>query len=139
LESAAAVRNLWEEHQQLRKQIEQLESQLIDYEAAQFPVNNGLAVASFKNRGIDKLKMLASRICSRPGTIALLADEGDQLRVVFARSADSKVDVAALLKQTVERFGGRGGGRSNLAQGGGLTGSAQEVLQFAKDCCRGGL
>ena len=138
LESAAAVRNLWEEHQQLRKQIEQLESQLIDYEAAQFPVNNGLAVASFKNRGIDKLKMLASRICSRPGTIALLADEGDQLRVVFARSADSKVDVAALLKQTVERFGGRGGGRSNLAQGGGLTGSAAEVLQFAQDRCTGG-
>ena len=138
LESAAAVRNLWEEHQQLRKQIEQLESQLIDYEAAQFPVNNGLAVASFKNRAIDKLKMLASRICSRPGTIALLADEGDQLRVVFARSADSKVDVAALLKQTVERFGGRGGGRSNLAQGGGLTGSAAEVLQFAQDRCTGG-
>ena len=70
---------------------------------------------------------------ARPGTVALLADEGDQLRVVFARSTDSSVDVAALLKKTLERFGGRGGGRPNLAQGGGLTGAADEILKFARE------
>src|SRR6266446_1917917 len=132
-ETAVAVRTLWDEHQKARKRIEELESELLDYEAAQFPVNAGLAVATFKNRGIENLKSLAVKICARPATIALLADEGDQLRVVFARSADSTVDVAALLKKTLERFGGRGGGRPNLAQGGGLTGSAGEVLKFAQD------
>ena len=133
LETAGAVRVLWDEHQQDRKRIEELESQLMDYEAAQFPVEDGLAIGAFTNRGIDKLKMIAIKICSKPGTVALLADEADQLRVVFARSADSTIDVAALLKQTLERFGGRGGGRPNLAQGGGMTGSAIEVLQFAKE------
>jgi alanyl-tRNA synthetase len=133
LESAGAVRVLWDEHQQDRKRIEELESQLMDHEAAQFPVDNGFAIGAFTNRGIDKLKMLAIKICSRPGTVALLADEADQLRVVFARSADSTIDVAALLKQTLERFGGRGGGRPNLAQGGGMSASASEVLQFAKE------
>jgi alanyl-tRNA synthetase len=133
LEAAAAVRTLWDEHQQDRKRIEDLESQLMDYEAAGFPVQAGLAIGAFKNRGVEKLKMLASKICTRPGVVALLADESDQLRVVFARSADSKVDAAALLKKTLERFGGRGGGRPNLAQGGGLTGSADEVLKFAQD------
>ena len=132
-ETATAVRTLWDEHQKLRKQVEDLESQLLDYEAAEFPVTDGLAVAVFKNRGIEKLKMLATKICARPGTVALLADEGDQLRVVFARSADSSVDVAALLKKTLERFGGRGGGRPNLAQGGGLTGAADEILKFARE------
>jgi alanyl-tRNA synthetase len=139
LEAAAAVRTLWDEHQQARKRIEDLESRLIDYEAAEIPVQNGLAIGAFKNRGIEKLKMLATKICTRSGTVALLADEGDQLRVVFARSADSPVDAAALLKKALERFGGRGGGRPNLAQGGGLTGSAEEVLTFAKALCSGGL
>ena len=132
-DTAIAVRTLWDEHQKLRKQVEDLESQLLDHEAAQFPVTDGRAVAIFKNRGIEKLKMLATKICTRPNTVALLADEGDQLRVVFARSADSPVDVAALLKKTLERFGGRGGGRPNLAQGGGLTGTADEILKFARE------
>jgi alanyl-tRNA synthetase len=133
-ETAGAVRTLWDEHQNARKRIEDLESELMDYEAAQFPVMNGAAVCAFKNRGIEKLKMLAAKICTRPGTIALLADESDQLRVVFARSADLDVDAAALLKKTIERFGGRGGGRPNLAQAGGLSGSAPEILEFARNC-----
>ena len=132
-ETASAVRALWDEHQRTRKRIEDFESELLDYEAAQFPVSNGVAKATFKNRGIEKLKMLAVKICARPGTVVLLADEGDQLRVVFARSADVAIDVAALLKKTLERFGGRGGGRPNLAQGGGLTGSAEEILNCAHE------
>jgi alanyl-tRNA synthetase len=106
----------------------------MDHEAAGFPVENGIARGAFKNRGIDKLKLLAAKICSRPGVVALLADESDQLRVVFARSADRTPDMNALLKKTMESFGGRGGGRPNLAQGGGLVAeSANAVLQFAAD------
>src|SRR6266566_5010844 len=120
LETAAAVRTLWDEHQQARKRMDDLESRLMDYEAAEFPVSEGLAIGTFRNRGIEKLKMLALKICARPGTVALFADQGDQLRIVFARSSDSTADVAALLKKTLEHFGGRGGGRPNLAQGGGL-------------------
>ena len=132
LESAAAVRTLWDEQQAGKKRIEELEDRLMDYEAAEFPIRNGLAVGAFKGRGIDKLKMLAVKICSRPGTVALLADQGDQLRVVFARSSDSTADMNALLKKTMDRFGGRGGGRPNLAQGGGLVAESPDaVLDFA--------
>jgi alanyl-tRNA synthetase len=132
LESASGVRTLWDEQQTARKRIEELEDRLMDYEAAEFPVQNGLATGWFKNRGIEKLKILASKICSRPGTVALLADEADQLRVVFARSADGKADMSVLLKKTLDRFGGRGGGRPNLAQGGGLTAdSPSTILHFA--------
>lgn len=137
-ETAAAVRSLWDEHQAARKRMEDLESGLMDHEAASFPVEHGLATGLFTNRGIEKVKMLAVKICSRPGTVALLADQGDQLRVVFARSADSTADMAALLKKTLEHFGGRGGGRPNIAQGGGLTAeTAQAVLQFAAGLLRG--
>jgi alanyl-tRNA synthetase len=131
-ESAAVVRTLWMDHQETGKRLEDLEARLLDYEAAEFPVSEGFAVGTFKNRGVEKLKLLAAKICSRPGAVVLLADEGDQLRVVFARSADVAIDVASVLKASLQQFGGRGGGRPNVAQGGGLTGSAEEVLVFAR-------
>jgi len=132
LETAGAVRGLWDENQQNRKRVEDLESQLMDYEAAQYPVDSGIAVGAFKDRGIEKLKLLAAKVCSRPGIVALFADQSDQLRVVFARSADSTVDVATVLKETLAKFGGRGGGRPNMAQGGGRSGGTDEVLDFAR-------
>jgi alanyl-tRNA synthetase len=136
-ETGGAVRSLWNEHQIARKKIDDLESRLMDYEAAEFPIRNGLAIGAFKNRGIETLKMLAAKVCLRPGVIALLADEGDQLRVVFARSADGTADMSAVLKKILDRFGGRGGGRPNLAQGGGLVAdSVEDILRFAAELVR---
>jgi alanyl-tRNA synthetase len=132
LETAKGVKALWDEFQTSRKRIEELDSKLLDVEAAEFPVRDGLAVAAFKGRGIETIKLLAQKISTRPGVVVLLADESDQIRVVFARSADSTVDVASLLKRTLDKFGGRGGGRPHLSQGGGLSASADEVLNWAK-------
>jgi len=133
LDSANAVRALWQEHQASRKRMEELDEKLLDYEAAELLPEDGIVARAFKGRGIDALRLLASKVCARPGIVALLADESDQLRVVFARSGDVSLDMAALLKQVIERFGGRGGGRSNLAQAGGLqAASAVEVLEFAR-------
>jgi alanyl-tRNA synthetase len=133
LETGRAVKALWDDLQGSRKRIEELESRLLDYEAAEFEVKEGFAVAVFNGRGIDPLKLLAQKISARPGVVVLLADESDQVRVVFARSADASTDVAVLLKQTLEKFGGRGGGKANLAQGGGLSGAtAGAMLEWAR-------
>jgi len=133
LDAANAVRALWQEHQASRKRMEELDEKLLDYEAAELLPEDGIVARAFKGRGIDALRLLASKVCARPGIVALLADESDQLRVVFARSGDVSLDMAALLKQVIERFGGRGGGRSNHADAGGLqAGSAVEVSEFAR-------
>ena len=47
-DTAAAVRTLWDEHQRGRKRIEDLESELMDHEAAQFPIVDGVAAGTFK-------------------------------------------------------------------------------------------
>jgi len=131
LETAQGVKALWDDLQTKHKRIEELEAKLLDVEAAEFPIRNGLAVAAFKGRGIETIKLLAQKISARPGVVVLLADESDQIRVVFARSADSTVDVASLLKRTLDQFGGRGGGKPHLAQGGGLSASsAEEILNW---------
>ena len=133
LESATAVKSIWQDLQDSRKRIDELETKLIAAEAADFPIEGGLAVGVFKGRGIEKLKLMAQKICVRPGIVALLVDESDQVRIVFARSAEVTTDVAALLKKTLEKFGGKGGGKPNLAQAGGLAVSdPHDIISFAK-------
>jgi alanyl-tRNA synthetase len=52
---------------------------------------------------------------------------------VIARGADVAVDCAGVLKRLIERFGGKGGGRPDLAQGGGLQGNPDEIVAFTRD------
>ena len=74
----------------------------------------------FDDRDGESLKHLAQALITHPGTIALLAsrDKG-AARLVFARSADAGGDMNALMKIACEILDGRGGGRPDLAQGGG--------------------
>jgi alanyl-tRNA synthetase len=132
-ETGKAVKTMWDGLQESRKRIEELELKLIENEAAAFPVIDGFALGVFAGRGLDAVKLLALKIWERPSTVAILVDDSDQIRLVLARSADITVDVAGVLKKVLEKFGGRGGGRPNLAQAGGLAaGTADEVLQFAR-------
>jgi alanyl-tRNA synthetase len=41
------------------------------------------------------------------------------------------VDANVVLRQLTHRFGGKGGGKPGLAQGGGLTAPAQEIASTA--------
>jgi alanyl-tRNA synthetase len=43
------------------------------------------------------------------------------------------LDASAVLRLLVERHGGKGGGRPELAQGGGVTSSAPDVVQSARE------
>ena len=63
--------------------------------------------------------MLATRLVALAPCVALLGSRSDKAHLVFAQSEGLPHDVPALLKAAVEHLGGRGGGRGNLAQGGG--------------------
>jgi alanyl-tRNA synthetase len=49
-----------------------------------------------------------------------------------ARSNDVAVSAQTILSALIGRFGGRGGGRPELAQGGGLSGTPNEILSAAR-------
>ena len=78
------------------------------------------------------LKTLASAIVREPGCIAVLVGDGRPAPVVIARSAELALDAAAWIKAAAEAFGGRGGGRPELAQGG-LSAEPAEILSFARE------
>jgi alanyl-tRNA synthetase len=77
------------------------------------------------------LKVMAQAIAAKPGHLAVLLDASAPLSLVVARSADISVDASKVLKKLIERFGGKGGGRPDIAQGGGLNAPAGDVLAAA--------
>ena len=78
------------------------------------------------------LKSLSAAITARPGHVAALFSAVSPLSAVIARAPDVTIDCAAVLKKLIERFGGKGGGRPDLAQGGGLQGDPNDVIALTR-------
>jgi alanyl-tRNA synthetase len=79
-----------------------------------------------------KLKALASAITSNPGFLAVLLSNSFPSLVVAARSAGMTLPCHEIVSGLAKRFGGRGGGKPDLAQGGGLAVPAEEILLEAR-------
>jgi alanyl-tRNA synthetase len=79
------------------------------------------------------LKKLAAAITANPGMLAVLITADTPSLVVVARSQDVAIDAGVVLKKLIERFGGKGGGKGAMAQGGGLTGAATDIISVARE------
>jgi alanyl-tRNA synthetase len=137
-ELPAGIERLQAESKAARKQLKELQVRLSTFEAASLAqraeAHARVQVVLAALEGWDQagLKAIASEIAGRPGHAAVLFSVPPPSAVVIARAPDAAVDCAAVLKQLVERFGGKGGGRPDLAQGGGLEAPADELLSFAR-------
>jgi alanyl-tRNA synthetase len=101
------------------------------------PATPALVVAAFDGRPPNDLRLLATRLVALAPCVALLGSRADKAHLVFAQSDGLPHDVPALLKAAVEHIGGRGGGRGNLAQGGGdRLDLLDEALGRARDAVR---
>jgi alanyl-tRNA synthetase len=119
------VQKSLEEIRSLRKQREQsheeLAAALATSALAETPEQNGrkVVVRVFAGRDLNFIKLLAQTMTRQsPAVIALLATNSPQPSLVFAQSPGQSNDMGALMKETMTRLGGRGGGTRDMAQGG---------------------
>jgi len=96
-----------------------------------------LVVAAFDGWSPGDLRLLAARVVALAPSVALLASRAEKAHLAFAQSEGLPHDVPSLLKAAVESLGGKGGGRGNMAQGGGdRLDLVDEVLARAADAVR---
>jgi alanyl-tRNA synthetase len=138
-ELPAAIERLQADGKDLRRQVKDFQVKLAGQEAdaladaAATVGETRLVIAALPGWDAAGLKLIASRIVERPGHVAILVGDPAPAPIVVARSAGLPHDSGALLRRLVERHGGKGGGRPELAQGGGITSAAADVLQSARD------
>jgi alanyl-tRNA synthetase len=137
-ELPSAVERLQTDGKDLHKTVKDLRARLAGYEAsalaasAEEAADGRQVVKALEGYDQDGLKAMALAICASPGfQVALFSTSAPHVAVV-ARSKDRVVDCAAVLKELMAAYGGRGGGRPELAQGGGLTGDLGAILAFAR-------
>jgi alanyl-tRNA synthetase len=139
---AVAIERLQGDNKEQRTQIKALRMSLAGLEGeslARQAVRQGtmnVVATALPQWDAEGLKTIATRIAQQAGTIAVLIGAPPASPIVVARAADVAVDAGALLKQLLQRHGGKGGGRPELAQGGGLTSSATDVVQSAVELLR---
>ncbi len=126
-DAESSVDRLIEENKRLSRRVRELAELAAKVEAAELleatTAKNGLRVVEhvFHDREFEEVKLIAHRLVDGENVIALLAvREKEMARLVFARSANLSADMNALIKAACEKLGGRGGGKSDFAQGGGM-------------------
>jgi alanyl-tRNA synthetase len=132
---------LLEESKELHKRLRVLEDVAAGVEAEtllrEASVNGDgprVVVKILENRDADSLRRLAHSLISNPATIVILgSSDKDTARLMFARSADAPGDMNQLMREACALLDGRGGGKPDLAQGGGKNvDKLADALEFVR-------
>lgn len=138
VELAPAIERLQGENKALARTVRTLQEQLAGHVAADLVTtaarSGDRVVVAQALDGWDApgLKAIAASIAATPGACAAVFSATSPALVVVARAADVPVDAGAVLKALVAQFGGKGGGKADLAQGGGLTGDIAAIVEAAR-------
>ena len=141
-ELPAGIERLQAEAKDQKRVVKDMQGRLAAFEAATLAdgaesiAGRRLVVQVLEGWDPTGLKTIAAAIVERPAHIVALFSTPAPSAVVIARSADVAFDAGAALKAVATRFGGKGGGRSDLAQGGGLSGSPGEFVGFVRTLLR---
>jgi alanyl-tRNA synthetase len=121
------------------KSLQKLTEELAELEAAQLwqqaPEKGGVRVVRclFEATEGKKAKLTAHAVGKHAGAIALIGVKGMPSTLYFSQTPGGKTNLSDVMKQTLAKFGGKGGGTPDFAQGGGLPENQLEAaLGFAE-------
>lgn len=137
------IDDLARESKSLRKEIAGLRADIAMYRldelraAAEEVGGKSIIAATFDDIGLPELRRVAFRAVEAGSTVALLCHKGEKVQFVFSRSDDIPVDMREPMKAACGVVGGRGGGRPEVAQGGGESADLSgEAMARALDLVR---
>ena len=132
-ELPAAIERLQADAREQNRAMDGLQRDLAGYRAGELAAGaeetaSCRLVARVVGADANALKALATAIVAKPGFLVVLVSSSTPALVVIARSADVSVSAQKLVASLIAQFGGRGGGRPELAQGGGLAAPADLII-----------
>ncbi|CAA0083031.1 alanine--tRNA ligase [Zhongshania aliphaticivorans] len=141
------VQQLLIQQKQLEKELSALKGKLASSAGndlmSQVEEINGVKVLVTKLDGADakSLRDTADQLKNKlgSGVLLLAADEGEKVSLVAGVTKDliDRFKAGDIMKLAAEAVGGKGGGRPDMAQGGGTDSAAiPAALQAARDYCR---
>ncbi|HMF89917.1 MAG TPA: DHHA1 domain-containing protein [Candidatus Angelobacter sp.] len=120
--SQEEVRSVAKTQHRLLEELAELTAELLRATATGSP---RVVVHCFPERDAVFIKLLAQKLTARAGdVVALLASGAGQPTLVFAQSPGQNFNMGQLMKDAMAKLGGRGGGTSDMAQGGLSAGDA---------------
>jgi len=141
---ADKVQQLFDRSRKLEKELEQLKAKLASNQgsdlASQAEDINGIKVLAANLEGADPkgLRDIVDQLKNKLGTAAVIVAtvQGEKISLVagVTKDATDRIKAGDLLKFVAEQVGGKGGGRPDMAQGGG---SQPENLQGALEAVSG--
>ena len=139
LDVPVAVDRLRSESKDVRRQLKNLQEQMASYVATALRSSamqiGGVQLILETVEGWDAagLRTIAAAVIAGGRACAVLLSSPAPGSIVIARSAGVAVDASHVLRQLTVRFGGRGGGTPDMAQGGGWIAPAPEVMEAARN------
>jgi len=143
--SVELVRRMIQENKNLKRRIRDLLELAMTAEAAEMRAavtSTGqfkIIRAAFDGRDLEEVRMLATKIVQAEPAIALLGTkDAGAARLVFARSGSLTENMGQLLAEACQLLGGRGGGKPDMAQGGGPdVAKLDEAIKLAAEKIQG--
>ena len=136
-EIPSAVERMQTEAKDQKRAVAGLQAELARFRAAELAASaERVGQMSVVLRAVEAdangLKALASAVTATPGYAVVLVSTSRPALVVVARSADLDVSAQKIIAVLTGKFGGRGGGKPELAQAGGLDAPAEDILPAAR-------
>ncbi len=123
---------LLQERATLARESAKLQDQIFDLEAQDL-LNRAdktdrtiIVCASFPGRSLESIKILAQKVAARPQAVAVLAAVQERAQLVVAKNPEAAGNCSDAIRQAAARLGGKGGGRPEIAQAGGIALTALE-------------
>jgi alanyl-tRNA synthetase len=133
IDMSAAIERLQEEAKSAQRSIRGFQDKLAAHQAEALLSKGSLIVEAIDAWDAQGIKSIAAAITAAdPNAVVALLTTTRPPQVVIARGAASAIDAGAVLKRLVAQFGGKGGGKTDLAQGGGFTAPPDDLIAFLR-------